>query len=123
MPRIVHFEISANDPEKVVNFYKTVFGWDIKKWDGPIDYWMVTTGPNDEPGINGGISVPKELFSGTVNTVEVQDIDAYIEKVKKSNGQVVTEKMVIPGVGYQVYCKDVEGTLFGLHQTDPEAGK
>ncbi|OGC00458.1 glyoxalase [candidate division KSB1 bacterium RBG_16_48_16] len=123
MPRIVHFEISANDPEKVVNFYKSVFGWDIKKWDGPIDYWMVTTGPNEEPGINGGIFVPKELFSGTVNTVEVQDIDSFLEKVKKNNGQVVTEKMAIPGVGYQVYCKDVEGTLFGLHQMDPNAGQ
>ena len=76
------------------------------------------TGESDQPGINGGIFVPKEPFQGTVNTVEVSDIDAYMEKVGKSGGEVVTENITVPGVGYSAYCKDVEGTLFGIHQPD-----
>jgi len=44
MPRVVHFEIHADDPQRAANFYQGVFGWDIKKWEGPEDYWLVTTG-------------------------------------------------------------------------------
>jgi predicted enzyme related to lactoylglutathione lyase len=123
MPRVVHFEITANDPEKVVPFYQKVFGWKIDKWPGPQDYWLVSTGDPASPGIDGGIFRPREIFTGTVNTIEVENIDEFIEKVKQNQGQIVTEKTVIPGVGHQVYCKDVEGTLFGLHQRDPNAGQ
>jgi predicted enzyme related to lactoylglutathione lyase len=55
MPRVVHFEIHAEKPEKAVEFYSKVFGWKIQKWDGPVDYWLVSTGSADERGIDGGI--------------------------------------------------------------------
>ena len=29
MPRVVHFEIHADDPERAINFYKSVFGWEF----------------------------------------------------------------------------------------------
>lgn len=35
MPRVVHFEIHTGNPERAVQFYSGVFGWDIIKWDGP----------------------------------------------------------------------------------------
>ena len=121
MPRVVHFEISAKDPEKVVDFYQKVFGWKVTKWEGPQEYWLVETGETEEPGISGGIMRSNEVFSGTVNSVDVSDIDAYIEKIKQNGGEIVVEKHAIPGVGYNAYGKDVEGTLFGLHQEDSEA--
>jgi predicted enzyme related to lactoylglutathione lyase len=125
MPRVVHFEISANEPEQVVNFYKNVFNWQIDKWEGPsaVEYWMVTTGDPASPGINGGIFKPKELFTGTVNTIEVPNLEAYLEKVKSNGGTVVLEKFAVPTVGYMAYCKDVEGSIFGLMQLDDQAGK
>ena len=43
MPRVVHFEIVADMPERVMKFYKEVFAWEFKKWDGPQDYWFVKT--------------------------------------------------------------------------------
>lgn len=121
MPRVIHFEISTNEPEKVVTFYENVFGWKVTKWDGPQDYWLVETGTDEKPGINGGISRDNDLLSGTVNTIGVSDIEVYIEKVKQSGGVVVVEKHTIPGVGYNAYCKDVEGTVFGIHEQDPTA--
>ena len=122
MPRVQHFEIAANDPQKVAAFYENVFGWKVNKWDGPVEYWLVETGEEDEPGINGGITRPDETISGTVNTIGVPDIDAYLEKVVQFGGQVVVEKHAIPGVGYNAYCQDVEGSVFGVHQEDPGAG-
>lgn len=122
MPRVQHFEISANDPEKLAAFYEKVFGWQITKWEGPVDYWLIDTGDDEEPGINGGFSRPDGVLSGTVNTVGVDDIDTYLTKGKQYWGEVVVEKYVIPGVGYNAYCKDIEGTGFGVHQEDPSAG-
>ena len=121
MPRVVHFEISANDPEKIAAFYENVFGWKITKWEEPAEYWLAETGEGDEPGINEGIMRSDEVFSGTVNSVDVPDIDTYVEKVKQYGGEIVVEKHAIPGVGYNANCKDVEGTLFGIHEEDPNA--
>jgi predicted enzyme related to lactoylglutathione lyase len=44
MNRVVHFEIYTDDPEAVQPFYRDVFGWQFKKFEGePIEYWLVTT--------------------------------------------------------------------------------
>ena len=53
--RVIHFEIPADDPQRAVNFYTRVFDWTFQKWAGPQDYWLVTTGASQEPGINGGL--------------------------------------------------------------------
>jgi len=54
MPRVIHFEIPADNPDRAVEFYKQVFGWKFDKWQGPQDYWLITTGKG-EPGIDGGM--------------------------------------------------------------------
>ena len=55
MPKVIHFEIHAGDPKRAMTFYKAVFGWEFTAWDGPEDYWVIRTGPKDEPGIDGGL--------------------------------------------------------------------
>ena len=120
MPRVVHFEISAEHPEQVVQFYAQVFGWEIQKWEGPVEYWLVKTGSEDEPGIDGGIA-RRGGEAGWVNTIEVANLDAYAAKITECGGEVVVPKTSIPGVGYQIYCKDPGGSLFGVHQQDPSA--
>jgi predicted enzyme related to lactoylglutathione lyase len=122
MPRVVHFEICANDPEMSAEFYRNVFGWEVARWEGPGEYWLAMTGDSSQPGINGGIMRQNETLKGVINTVDVPDIDAFIEKVKQNGGQLVGEKVPVPGVGYQAYCLDVEGNVFGIHQADPNAG-
>ncbi len=121
MNRFVHFELATSDPEKTAAFYRDVFGWKIQRWEGPVDYWLVTTGDEGVPGINGGLMVNSGEFKGTINTIEVEDIDAAIAKVLDCGGEIALEKDVIPGVGYQAYFKDNSGILVGLHQADPNA--
>ena len=115
MPRVVHFEIAANKPEKMKTFYENVFGRQFQRYPSPQEYWLITTGDSSSPGMNGAMFIPTETFNGTVNTVEVADLDPYVARVQANGGTVVVEKTTIPGVGYLVYCKDAEGTLFGLH--------
>ena len=121
MNRVVHFEVASSNPERAAEFYKSVFHWQINKWDGPIEYWMVSTGDQKTPGIDGGMFRKTEEFSGTVNTVEVDDIDPYLEKVEQASGTILQGKNAIPGIGYQAYCKDPDGTIFGIHQIDENA--
>ena len=70
MPRVVHFEIAAHNPEKMKAFYENVFGWQFQKFPGPSDYWLITSGDPASPGINGEIFIPRENFNGTVNIEE-----------------------------------------------------
>jgi predicted enzyme related to lactoylglutathione lyase len=120
MPRVVHFEISADDPERAAKFYTEVFGWKIVKWNGPQDYWLVTTGEAPETGINGGIFRRKGPV-GWVDTIQVDSVDAYADKVVAAGGKVVVPKMPIPGIGWLVYCQDSEGSVFGMMQGDASA--
>ena len=123
MPRVIHFEIPAKNPPQLAAFYKEVFGWEVNKWEGGEQpYWLVKTGEEGTPGIDGGLFPPEGPFTGVINTIDVPDVDAFVSKVKANGGQVVLDKMPVPGVGWLVYCKDVEGTIFGMMQGDPAAG-
>ena len=120
MPRVIHFEIGADDPERATKFYSDVFGWKIQKWDGPQDYWLITTGEEGTPGIDGAI-MRRDPGMSVINTIGVQSVDEYIAKVTENGGAMMTPKMAIPGVGYFAYCQDSEGNAFGLMQNDPSA--
>jgi predicted enzyme related to lactoylglutathione lyase len=126
MPRVVHFEIHAGDPDRAVNFYTTLFGWTFQKWEGPMDYWLVTTGPDGQPGINGGLirrqgEIDGQAVIAYVCTVDVANVDESTQSATSNGAQVVVPKMPIPGVGWLVYCKDTEGNIFGMMQNDPNA--
>jgi predicted enzyme related to lactoylglutathione lyase len=121
MPRVVHFEIEADQPKRAIRFYETVFGWQIRKWEGPIEYWLITTGKEGEPGIDGGLSKRTEGAPSTVNTIDVPSVDEYAKKVESSGGTIVRPKMAVPGVGWMAYFTDPDGNMFGMMQEDPTA--
>lgn len=121
MSRVVHFEIPAADPDRAAAFYKKVFGWKFEKWPGPMEYWMVNTGDDKAPGINGGLLRKNAPVNGTTNTVSVDSVDKAIDSVKSAGGKLVAPKMPIPTVGYFAYVEDTEGNLFGVMQFDPNA--
>ncbi len=118
MPKIIHFELPADDPKRAKAFYENVFGWTITKWEGPNDYWLITAGPDDEPGINGAITPRMLADQVTTDTISVTSIDDSVKKIDEAGGTVVMSKQIIPGVGYIAYCKDTEGNLFGVLQPD-----
>jgi predicted enzyme related to lactoylglutathione lyase len=126
MPRVVHFEIHASDPQRAVTFYEKVFGWSFQKWEGPMEYWLIVTGPDDKPGINGGLlrrrgEIDGQAVVAYVCTVDVDDIDKSTATVEENGGSIALPKMPIPGMGWLVYCKDTEGNIFGMMQGDPNA--
>lgn len=119
MPRVVHFEVMADEPEKVLSFYSDVFGWKANKWEGPMDYWLVDTG--EGTGINGGVGKKQQEGPSVINTIDVDSVDGYTQKVESSGGAIAVPKMAIPGVGWMAYCTDPEGNLFGIMEEDSSA--
>ena len=123
MPRVVHFEIYTDDPDAVRPFYQDVFGWKFQKFEGgPIEYWLVTTGDDREPGINGGLTRPREGQSpGTLNTIGVSSLDQSAKKIEQNGGKICVPKMVIPKIGWLAYAQDPAGNVFGLIEPDTNA--
>ncbi len=135
MNRVVHFEIHAADPERAAAFYRQVFGWDIREWTIPgvqipqeNRYWLVSTGSQPDPGIDGGIVVRRgappadgQPVNGYVCTIGVASVDEFMAKACAAGGTIAVPKMPIKGVGWLAYCKDPEGNIFGLMQDDKSA--
>lgn len=119
MPRVIHFEIGVDEAERALKFYSEVFDWKTQKWEGPEDYWLVSTG-EDGPGINGGLYRRHEgmSFNSHINTIDVPSVEDYLARVESAGGKRVTGKITLPGVGYFAYCQDTEGNTFGIMQAD-----
>ena len=130
MDRPVHFEIQADDLERAKRFYASVFGWTFEDYT-PITgdpYWGVITGPEDQPGINGGLQLRPAPAPGAAHganaavlTMGVQDFDAAAAAILAAGGQVAMPKTALTGMAWQGYFLDTEGNTFGVHQPDPNA--
>ena len=118
---LMHAIHSTNDAEKTLAFYQAVFGWTFHKWAGPMDYWLINTGPPDQPGINGGLMPRRDPAQPCVNTVGVENLDASMAAVTSAGGTIVLPKMPVPTVGWLAYAKDLDGHIFGMMQNDPTA--
>lgn len=122
MGRVVHFEIPVDDPERAVRFYQELFGWQIEDANVGMPYWLINTGQDPEPGIDGAIMARGGTADTVVNTVAVNSVDDTLDHVKRLGGSAVTDVMPIPGVGRFAYCKDLDGNLFGVLQPEPPQG-
>jgi uncharacterized protein len=126
MNPVVHFEIPAEDRERMANFYTKVFDWKTQLLGEDMgNYVIATTTDSDENGrpkkpgaINGG------LFQKTNDkpaqypsvVIAVDDIKEHIEKVEKAGGKVLGEPWDIPGVGLYVSFFDTEGNRVSMLQ-------
>jgi predicted enzyme related to lactoylglutathione lyase len=121
MNSVVHFEIPAGDRDRAKKFYQTVFEWQMMDFDEKNT--MVSTTDSDDNGlpkapgaINGSIYLPEKPRTPTI-VIDVPDIKAHIEKIKKNGGTLVDDIAEIPGMGMYARFRDPEGNLMGLWQT------
>src|SRR5207247_2761009 len=118
MNTVTHFEIYTDDPQAVQPFYQDVFGWKFNRFEGgPIEYWLVTTGDDKEPGINGGMARPRDGQSpGTLNTIAVTSLDQSMTKIEERGGEICVTKMAIHGVRWLDKPEDQAGEPVSLMQ-------
>jgi uncharacterized protein len=112
--RIVHFEIPADQPEALTRFYSGLFGWKFQKAPipGP-EYWLCDTG-SDLPGINGAVMQRQHAQQPWMNYVDVESIDAVIEKATQLGAKVALPRTPVPGAGAVAAIVDPQGNICGL---------
>ena len=111
------FAIHADDVDRAVGFYEAVFGWRFEPW-GPPGFYLIRTGPDDAPGVQGLLHKRQEPRTGTgLNgfepTFAVDDVDAVLAAVEANGGTVTMGKSPIPTVGVLVRFLDTEGNDVG----------
>jgi len=121
MARVIHFDLMVPDPDRAGRFYEQAFGWKVQKWDGPMEYWLITTGEKSQPGIDGGMSKGEPNLTGGELTLDVTSVDDAVKRVTDAGGTLAREKSAIPGVGWMALVGDTEGNVFGLMQEDASA--
>jgi predicted enzyme related to lactoylglutathione lyase len=128
IPKVVHFEIPADDLDRAKAFYSSVFGWQLQTM--PMaggEYTSVVTTPVDgqtqlptEPGaINGGMMQRDERTPAPVITIDVEAIDDALKEIEAGGGTTITPRTAIPGMGAFAYFKDPEGNVLGLWEATP----
>jgi predicted enzyme related to lactoylglutathione lyase len=128
MNLVVHFEMPANDRERMADFYTRVFGWKTKLFGEEMgNYVTVSTSETDangrpvKPGVINGGFYPKSADMPDQHpsvVIGVENIHESITKVTEAGGKVLGEPMHIPQVGDYVSFIDTEGNRVSLLQPD-----
>lgn len=87
---VAWFEIGANQPKEVQNFYGKMFGWNFKaNTDLPdVNYDAIIQGKDEMP--TGGIfDTANKLDEYAVFYVLVEDVPATIKKAQDNGGKVI----------------------------------
>ena len=117
---IRHFDLHADDLARARRFYEAVFGWRFRAW-GPPDFFLITTGPDDDPGIGGALVKRHEAVTGVgigcfECTIGVDDVTATAAAIEANGGKLVMPRVVIPTVGQLIKFHDTEGNLVAAMQ-------
>lgn len=110
---IVHFEIPADDPENLSEFYRSLFGWDVEKAEGPTEYYLIKTG-DSEYAVNGGMMRRRTPDQVPINYIAVESVVDYIDKAEKLGGRVLVQKEEVPDMGYFAILLDPQGNQLAL---------
>jgi predicted enzyme related to lactoylglutathione lyase len=115
---VVHFEIPADDVEKLSKFYSDVFGWKFDKSPpmGGMEYWMIGTGPRNR-SVGGGMYKKNGMEDRPRNYIAVDKIDAAIGAFTTAGGKEIVAKQEVPGFGWSYLGSDPEGNVVGLFET------
>lgn len=124
MNPVVHFEMPAEDMERVKKFYTDVFGWKMIQYGADFgNYAVAQTDETDNKGmlketnrINGGFykKTPETTALHPSVVIAVDDLNAAMEKVKAAGGMISDNPIEIPTIGRYAAFIDTEGNRVGM---------
>lgn len=105
-----HFEVMGEDGPALQDFYRTVFDWSIDA-SNPMGYGIVAKEGN---GIGGGIAASQDGSSVVTVYVQVDDLQAALDKIEAAGGKTVMPPMDVPGGPKIAQFDDPAGNRLGL---------
>ncbi|MCC1484373.1 VOC family protein [Winogradskyella immobilis] len=111
----VHFAIYIDDMDRAKTFYSNLFGWNYNNY-GPDDFLQIKDSDTNDAQLIGALQSRKyspiaEKINGFECSIETENIDELILKIKNNNGEIVMPKTEIPHVGWLVKFLDTEGNI------------
>jgi predicted enzyme related to lactoylglutathione lyase len=126
---VVHFEIHASEPQRLIDFYSELFGWKFTQY-GDTPYWTIDTGDGaignttgtPGTGINVGLTQrqgPRPEAGAPVNGCNVVvGVDGSVDDLMKRGIELGAAEAMpaedMEGIGRGGYLTDPDGNLFGL---------
>jgi len=95
MSTIVHFDVPAENIERVKKFYSVLLGWKFESYPEKEYNLITTTDLEGAPGIGGGMGKRMDLTQHIVNYFGVKSIDASLQQVKTLGGSILMNKMAV----------------------------
>lgn len=108
--KVIHFEVLGKDAAALQSFYRGLFDWQINA-DNPMNYGII--GP-DDGGIGGGVGPAMDGNPFVTFYVEVDDLQAALDKAGELGGTTVMPPMDVPGGPSIALFSDPEGNKIGL---------
>jgi predicted enzyme related to lactoylglutathione lyase len=123
MDKVTSFNIPVNDMKRAKKFYGDIFGWVLTPTGMRYDYHTVTTVNSDEKNqpkeagaINGALYDRDGGDDGIRLSIKVKSMDEVLKGVRALGGNVMHDKMEVPGRGYFAEIGDTEGNVLMLWQ-------
>lgn len=113
---VIHFELSGEDGEKLSEFYRSVFGWNIEY----NTHSIYSVDSVLENGIDGHIfTTTDEDCSNNCITIYVQvvDLNKSLALVEELGGEILVYPSLIPsGAGEFALFLDPSGNCIGMYK-------
>ena len=109
--KVVHFEIGCSDIDKTSEFYKTVFGWNLKKHGNSA---LIYTG--EEDALSGHINKlgPDDPQNYVTVYIETDSLHSDLKVIELNGREIFVKPIKLPDGREFAWFKDVAGNLIGL---------
>ena len=116
--KLAHFAIEADDVERALVFYETVFQWRFSPW-GPPGFYLILGA-----GIHGALQKRREPLpigrKGYECSFAVSDLDATCKLIESAGGRLLGAKHAIPTICELRQFTDTEGNEAIVCEYAPE---
>ena len=112
---VTHFEIYAEEPAVLAEFYGELFGWRLERGPRP-DYWRIDTGAH---AFVGGLTYrPVGGARSWVHYVHVASLDDAVADAERLGAVVLRPRTAVPNTAWYAVLADPEGNIFAIYQRD-----
>lgn len=115
--RLIHFQIPADDVDKLADFYRKLFEWKIEPMGPPeMQYWAIETVPGDKNAVSGGMMKRQNPGQSITDYILVADVAASLAKAQELGAQVLVGKTEIPDMGWFGVIMDPQHNVIGVFE-------
>ena len=111
---VVHFEIMGGKGSELEKFYAELFGWKINS-NNPMKYGAIETAAWPK-SISGGVGPAHDGNKRVSIYVQVEDLQATLDRVERLGGKTVLPPSQVPGGPKLAMFADPAGNITGLFQ-------